>query len=66
MAERSHATMTLHPAAAHQGATARPWLTAGAAVLLGLLLLFGAGFARSQAFHDAAHDVRHSLGFPCH
>ena len=66
MAERSHATMILPPAAAHRDAATRPWLTASAAVLLGLLLLFGAGFAQSQSFHDAAHDVRHSMGFPCH
>lgn len=33
---------------------------------MGLLLLFGAGFANSQALHDATHDARHGLGFPCH
>ncbi|MEE8433364.1 MAG: CbtB domain-containing protein [bacterium] len=34
--------------------------------LMGLLLLFGAGFANSQVLHEAAHDARHGLGFPCH
>lgn len=33
---------------------------------LGLSLLFTAGFVQSAAMHDAAHDTRHSIGFPCH
>lgn len=34
--------------------------------VLGLGLLFVAGLAQSAALHDAAHDVRHATGFPCH
>ena len=34
--------------------------------LLGCTMLFVAGFAHSATLHDAAHDVRHSTGFPCH
>lgn len=34
--------------------------------LLGAVLLFFAGFVQSEALHDAAHDVRHATGFPCH
>ena len=34
--------------------------------MLGASTLFLAGFAHSQTLHDAAHDVRHSTGFPCH
>lgn len=37
-----------------------------AAAFLGVSLLFVAGFAHSQLMHDAAHDTRHSIGFPCH
>ena len=33
---------------------------------LGAVLLFGAGFASMEALHNAAHDSRHSAGFPCH
>ena len=33
---------------------------------LGLALLFVAGHAQSAALHDAAHDLRHATGFPCH
>jgi len=34
--------------------------------LLGATSLFVAGHAQSATLHDAAHDVRHSSGFPCH
>lgn len=31
---------------------------------LGFFLLFAVGFAHVS--HDAAHDSRHSVAFPCH
>jgi cobalt transporter subunit CbtB len=34
--------------------------------LIGAALVFVAGFANSAVLHDAAHDTRHSTGFPCH
>jgi len=34
--------------------------------VLGAGLVFMSGFAHSQTLHDAAHDMRHSTGFPCH
>jgi cobalt transporter subunit CbtB len=34
--------------------------------MLGLVILFAAGHAQSATLHDAAHDVRHATGFPCH
>ncbi len=33
---------------------------------VGATLLFAAGFANAAVMHDAAHDTRHSIGFPCH
>ena len=36
------------------------------AAALGLVIVFGAGFAPSEAVHNAAHDTRHSFAFPCH
>ncbi len=36
------------------------------AAVLGGAMLFTAGFANSATLHDAAHDVRHASGFPCH
>jgi len=34
------------------------------AAMMGLVLLSAVGFA--AVAHDAAHDTRHSVGFPCH
>ncbi|GAA6147535.1 CbtB domain-containing protein [Pseudooceanicola nitratireducens] len=34
--------------------------------LIGLGIVFVAGHAQASALHDAAHDVRHATGFPCH
>ena len=39
---------------------------AGIALLLGLGLVFLTGFAYPEFIHNAAHDTRHSLSFPCH
>lgn len=33
---------------------------------LGLSVMFVAGHAQSATLHDAAHDIRHATGFPCH
>ena len=33
---------------------------------LGAALLFVAGHLQAATLHDAAHDVRHATGFPCH
>ncbi|MBE0469076.1 MAG: CbtB-domain containing protein [Methyloprofundus sp.] len=37
-----------------------------AAAVLGLVILFGVGFAPMDMAHNAAHDTRHSVAFPCH
>ena len=34
--------------------------------LLGVFLIWGVGFAQSETLHNAAHDSRHSIAFPCH
>ncbi len=36
------------------------------AALLGVFMLYGAGFAGSSVMHNAAHDGRHAFAFPCH
>jgi cobalt transporter subunit CbtB len=33
---------------------------------LGAVLVFLAGFAYPSTVHNAAHDTRHTLSFPCH
>ena len=41
----------------------------GAAVftmLIGLGLIGLTGHVQAEVLHDAAHDVRHATGFPCH
>lgn len=50
-------------------AVLRPMSNAWSALLaatLGLALIVAAGFAETQVLHNAAHDARHSAGFPCH
>lgn len=39
---------------------------AGLALILGVMLIFLTGFAYPAFLHNAAHDTRHSLSFPCH
>jgi cobalt transporter subunit CbtB len=35
-------------------------------ILVGLSLVYFAGFSHMELVHNAAHDTRHSSGFPCH
>ena len=37
-----------------------------ATLLFGLGLVFVTGFASSATVHNAAHDTRHAMAFPCH
>ena len=36
------------------------------AMMLGVALIALTGHVQASALHDAAHDVRHATGFPCH
>ena len=36
------------------------------AALLGAFIIGGVGFSHIAAVHNASHDYRHSMGFPCH
>ncbi len=36
------------------------------AIIIGSFLLFASGFAQATIVHDSAHDLRHSMAFPCH
>ena len=50
-------------------ASARPAsakLAMAFAALIGLGIVTLAGHVQASALHDAAHDVRHATGFPCH
>lgn len=37
-----------------------------AALGFGAMILFAVGFLPMDAAHNAAHDTRHALAFPCH
>lgn len=52
-------------ASADQGVENRK-LAALFAAVLGVVIVFAAGFAPSETVHNAAHDTRHSFAFPCH
>jgi cobalt transporter subunit CbtB len=41
-------------------------IAASLAAFLGAFMIWGVGFSHIAAAHNAAHDVRHSNGFPCH
>ncbi len=41
-------------------------LTSLLAITLGAVLIYCAGFSEMSQLHNAAHDGRHSAGFPCH
>jgi cobalt transporter subunit CbtB len=36
------------------------------ALLMGGVIIFAVGFAEMSFAHNAAHDTRHTIAFPCH
>ncbi len=56
---------TAPPPAQWEAAVPRAGTNPGLAAL-GPVIVFAAGFAPSEAVHDAAHDTRHPFAFPCH
>ena len=48
------------------GAITSPRVQGLAALLIGMVIIFAVGFAPMGVAHNAAHDARHSLAFPCH
>ncbi len=41
-------------------------LQLASAIILGVVLLYGVGFASADVAHNAMHDSRHTFAFPCH
>ncbi len=41
-------------------------MTLLAVAIMGVGLITVAGHVQATTLHDAAHDVRHATGFPCH
>lgn len=58
-------TVTTHHIAPVSTSLSKPLQLAGA-FLVGAIILYAAGFVNTSAVHNAAHDMRHSQGFPCH
>ena len=52
--------------ASTRSATISKTLQLTAAFVLGGVIVYAAGFVNTAAVHNAAHDTRHSQGFPCH
>jgi len=49
--------------------TTIPWANVyavTAAIITGVFILSAVGFAGPEVLHNAAHDIRHGLAFPCH
>ena len=46
--------------------TASGLLPIALAALIGLGIVVVTGHVQAGALHDAAHDMRHATGFPCH
>ena len=60
-------TIGAQPAAGSRPATRSDTLLAAAvSVVLGLFVIWGVGFSHIAVLHNAAHDTRHSMAFPCH
>lgn len=54
---------------ASQGAAATPGSRStqlALAALLGFFIIGVVGFAQADVLHNAGHDYRHSMAFPCH
>ncbi|HML43186.1 MULTISPECIES: CbtB domain-containing protein [Hyphomicrobium] len=56
-------TSTTVPA---EGTRSESLKAAALALVLGAGLVFTAGFSHSSTIHNAGHDTRHALSFPCH
>jgi cobalt transporter subunit CbtB len=65
MTMQSQAT-TVATTGAASTATITKGIQLAIAFLLGAVIVYGAGFSQTSEVHNAAHDTRHSQGFPCH
>jgi cobalt transporter subunit CbtB len=70
MARFDSETLMLDGSVAHEVVRSRlrsaRIVSAAVAIALGMTILAVVRFARNDFIHAAAHDVRHSAGFPCH
>ena len=50
----------------HTSASRTALMSAVFAMIMGVGIIAVTGHVQAAALHDAAHDVRHATGFPCH
>lgn len=58
--------MTTKTAAIALGASASKIVPLSITAMLGMFVVGFVGFSHMEVVHNAAHDSRHSLAFPCH
>ena len=58
--------MTAKTSASAAGVSASRTLSLLSSAFLGLFVVGFVGFSHINAVHNATHDTRHSLAFPCH
>ncbi|MBA4786337.1 MAG: CbtB-domain containing protein [Rhizobiales bacterium] len=58
--------MTTKTAAGTTGVSASRIIPLSMTAMLGLFFVGFVGFSHMEVVHNAAHDSRHSLAFPCH
>jgi len=63
---QADAMLSAQSSALQTAARSQTLVAALLAALLGLVVIWGVGFSHISVVHNAAHDVRHSNGFPCH
>ena len=63
---QAHTIGVQSPAGSELASRSDRLVAAAVAAVLGLFVLWGVGFSHIPALHNAAHDTRHSVPFPCH
>ena len=58
--------MTARLASASTASASRRMAAGLALLFIGLTLTFAVGLSNMAVAHNAAHDTRHAIGFPCH
>ena len=58
--------MVTNSATSAVGFSASKIIPLGMSAFLGLIMVGFVGFSHLEVVHNAAHDSRHSLAFPCH
>ncbi len=58
--------MTARIVASTSSSASRRMAAGFALLFIGLTLTFAVGLSNMAVAHNAAHDTRHAIGFPCH